>query len=309
MCANRRKSIFEVAEYLYSLWEKIPRTEILNQEATINIPESVIDYSIAVKIPSNFRAIRNNIEISAPSIIRASASSLYPLPHSVRGAIKKNKVGYTLYPDLLPSDCEFLSISVSYSVGDITLIDDIVERNHAHEGSGSEGNEYWMSALLKHPKVLTDKFGRFDVRDVDVTVNVGISTELKTTIPRPYMRRLKIFFELLSQKDPRQQWRAIPQLRSLARQKTAGKEFDILKEMETLFLPRAFSRFVDILKDFRYSTCYKGKEPYELPIEIIPKNMLVISRADLSLEHPASEGILVYKNNLFKTAIENIFSQ
>jgi hypothetical protein len=66
-----------------------------------------------------------------------------------------------------------------------------------------------MTAQLKHPKVLIDKFGRFDVRDVDVTVDVGIATELKTTLPRPFVRRLNVFFELLSQRDPRQQWKVI----------------------------------------------------------------------------------------------------
>jgi len=305
------KAIFGVAEHLLRIWQKIPRTEVLNQEATINVPESVVDYTLCIKIPSNFRSMRKNIEIIAPSIIRASASSLYPMPHSVRGAVKRlpSGEGYVLYPKLLPPECEIISMSVSYDIGDVTLLDDLVERTHAHEPSGPEKNEYWISAQLKHPKVLIDKFGRFDLRDVDVTVDVGIYNELKTTIPRSFVRRLRIFFDLMSETDPRQQFKVIPELRRLAMTKTAGREFDVLKDLETIFLPGEFSKFVEVLKDFRYSTCYKGKECYELPIEIIPKKMLVVSRTDLTLEKLAAEGILVYKQNLFRTAIENIFSQ
>ena len=74
-------------------------------------------------------------------------------------------------------------------------------------------------------------------------------------------------------------------------------------------MPGAFSKYVDVLKDFRYSDCYKGKECYELPIEIIPKKVNVISRADLTLEKPAAQGTLIYKNNLLVEAINNIISK
>jgi hypothetical protein len=110
----------------------------------------------------------------------------------------------------------------------------------------------------------------------------------------------------MSEKDPRRQWQAIPKLRKLAMEKTAGREFKILVDLEALFLPGEFSKYVDVLRDFRYSDCYKGKEYYELPFEILPKKMNVISRADLTLEKPAAEGTLLYKNNLLIEAIKNV---
>jgi len=307
------KSLFGVAEYVYKIWEKIPKTKILNQETTINVPESVVEYTLAVRIPSKFRSVRKTIEISAPSIIRVSASSLHPFPRTVREAISKfqyedGHIAYVLFPELLPPESDLISISVSYSVDDISLLDDLVHRTKGHEPGGAEKNEYWMHAALKHPKVLDDKFGRFDLRDVDVTVDVGVHNELKTTIPRPFIRRLKMFFDAMKETDPRRQYLALPQLRRLAREKTAGREFKILVDLESLFLPGTFSRYIEVSKDFRYSTCYKGKECFELPIQIIPKKVNVISRTDLTLEKPAADGILVYRNNLFIEAINGVIS-
>jgi len=308
-----RKSLFAVAEYVYKIWEKIPKTKILNQEATINIPESFVDYSLAVSIPPNFRAIRKVVEVSAPSIIRVSAAALSPMPRTVREAIRKfqyedGRVVYALFPELLPPESELISMTVTYTIDDSSLLDDLVDRKKAHEPSGTEKNEYWLSAQLKHPKALIDRFGRFDLRDVDVTVDVGVHNELKTTIPSSFVTRLKMFFDVMAETDPRRQFLAIPKLRRLTKGKTTGREFKVLTDLESLFLPGAFSKYIEVLKDFRYSDCYKGKEFFELPIQIIPKKMNVISRADLTLEKPAADGILVYKNNLFIDAIKAVLS-
>jgi hypothetical protein len=165
-----------------------------------------------------------------------------------------------------------------------------------------------MSAKLKHPKALSDyaHYGRFDLRDVDVTVDVGVHNELKTTIPTALIQRVKTFFDIMGETDPRQQLKAVPRLRKLALSDTAGREFKILVDLEALFFPEEFSKYVDVAKDFRYSTCYKGKEFYELPVPMIPKRMNVVSRADLTLEKPAVEGTLIYKSTLFVDAIRAI---
>jgi hypothetical protein len=305
------KAFFGIADHVYGIWKKIPRIEITNQETTINVPESIVEYTIAAKIPSNFRSIRKPIEISAPAIIRVSATALHPMFRTVREAVKKvqyedDKVAYVLFPELLPQDTDAVSLSVSYEITDPSLLNDIVDKAQAHEPSGTNRNEYWMSAQLKHPKVLRQNFGRFDLRDVDVTVDVGVHNELKTTLPPAFISRLKTFSAIMSETDPRRQHLAIPKLRKLAKEKTAGRELEILGDLEGLFMPGTFSKYIDILRDFRYSNCYKGKECFELPMDIIPKKMNVISRTDLTLEKPASEGTLVYKTNQFIDAIKKI---
>lgn len=298
------KTLFRVAEYIYGIWEKIPKTKILNQEVTINATESTVEYSLAIRIPKNFRSIRKVISVSEPSIIRVTASSLHPLPRAMRSAVRKaiyadGRVAYALFPELIPKETDLISMTTSYKIDDTSVLDDLVDREGAHEPSGQKLNEYWMSAQLKHPRALVDKFGRFDLRDVDVTVDVGVHNELKNAIPRPLIRRMKAFFDIMAEIDPHQQFKAIPQLRRLAREKTAGKEFKLIMDLDSLFLPSKFSKFVDVLKDFRYSGCYRGTESFELPIQIIPKKMNIISRTDLTLEKPAADGVLIYKNELF----------
>ena len=161
MVDNLSKKLSEVPELVRRIWEKIPRTEILNHETTISIPESIVEYSMFIKIPSSFRAIRKPIEISAPSVIKISASSLHPFPRTIREAITKGTYedGHTVHaliPRLVPEECDLISMTVYYSVANGSLVDDLVDRKKAHEPSGSEKNEYWMSAKLKHPKALID---------------------------------------------------------------------------------------------------------------------------------------------------------
>lgn len=313
MMEELSKRLFQVPQLLYTIWKKIPRTEVLNHEITLNVPESTVEYSMFIKIPPDFRSIRKPIEITEPSIVRISTSSLHPFPQTIRDVVRKviyenGPIVHMLFPELIPVDCDMISMTVWYSIASPSVLDDLVDRKEAHEPSGSERNEYWMTAKLKHPKALVEyaKFGRFDLRDVDVTVDVGVHNELNT-IPSALIQRMKTFFDIMAETDPRQQYKAIPKLRQLAVSGTAGKEFKVLVDLESLFGPE-FSKYVEVIKDFRYSSCYKGKEFFELPIPIIPKRMNIISRADLTLEKPAAEGTLVYKSNKFVDAIREIIS-
>ena len=123
------------------------------------------------------------------------------------------------------------------------------------------------------------------------------------------MARLKVFFDVMSEIDPRKQYKAVPKLRTLTKYRTAGKEFDIVRELQSLFLPTEFSKYVEVVKDFRYSNCYAGKECYDLPIEVIPKKMEIISRTDVDLENPARDGKILYKNDLFLDALNSVFKK
>lgn len=303
------EQLFGIAGQILNIWKKIPKTEILDQESTINVQGSYVEYSIAVRIPSSFRFFRKPIQIPITTLLRASVSSLSPMPRSLPNVIHRSISGdgFVLFPERIPSDVEIISMSVSYPITRASVMNDFVEIKKTHDPGGDDRNEYWYSTLLKHPKILEDDFGRFDVRDVDVTIGVSVQEELGISIPGSFKSRLKAFFELFYETDPRQQWKAIPKLRALSRKPTAGKEMTILNDIKTLFIPRRFSKFIEIKHDFRYSTCYSGKECFDLPIDIIPKTMQVVSRADLTLEKPAAEGVLIYKKDLFQKALEELF--
>lgn len=308
---NILEQLFGVAVQILKIWEKIPKIKILNQESTINLQGSYVDYSIAVRIPPSFRALRKPIPIPIKTLLRASVSSLSPMPRNIPNVIQRtlNGEGFALFPERIPSDVELISMSVSYPITRASVMDDFVETKKTHDPGGEGRNEYWYSAFLKHPKVLKDycDFGRFDIRDVDVTINVSVQEELGISIPSGFTNRLKTFFELFDETNPRQQWKAIPKLMTLSRTPTAGREMGILNDLRALFIPRRFSRFIEVRNDFRYSTCYSGKESFELPIDIIPKTMQVVSRADLTLEKPAADGVLIYKKDLFRKALEGLF--
>ena len=73
----------------------------------------------------------------------------------------------------------------------------------------------------------------------------------------------------MKETNPRQQFKVIPTLRRLAKGKTAGKELDIFKELESMFVPTEFSKFLDVFKDFKYNTCFRGRESFDLPMSRI----------------------------------------
>ena len=88
MVAN---DFFKISNYILQIWKKIPRIKILNQEATINVPEATVEYTIAVSVPSSFRSIRKPIEFKSLSINQVTAVSLHPFFGTIRDAVKQYK--------------------------------------------------------------------------------------------------------------------------------------------------------------------------------------------------------------------------
>ena len=98
----------------------------------------------------------------------------------------------------------------------------------------------------------------------------------------------------------------------MRKQKTkryAGREQEVLMDLQDIFEPLQFCTFVDVKSPFRYSDCIRGKEFYDkIPFPTFPKTMKVISRTDLSLDKPAAEGRLIYKKKDLQDKISEVFS-
>ena len=205
-------------------------------------------------------------------------------------------------------------LDVDYFIEDKRFIDALVNRSVARESSGDETKEYWMVAQLKHLDVLKHEFGYIELKDIDFGVNVSVYNEIKMKVPSIFKRQLETAVKLLSKhhggRD--EQFKLLVQHKQLLRaqkEKYYGEElFEILDELQEIFSPITFGKFVDVEKDFYYYNCVRGKDFYEtLPFPTWPKSMKVISRTDINFDKPAANGLLIFRKKDFMKELERIF--
>lgn len=85
-------------------------------------------------------------------------------------------------------------------------------------------------------------------------------------------------------------------------------EITSLNKLQELFNEGIFRNYIDVDRPFHYSNCIRGTDFYDnVPFLTIPKNMQVISRTDLNLDHPAVEGKMIYKKGDFQDRIKKLY--
>ena len=230
----------------------------------------------------------------------------------VSDAVSYTENGFEINLKKLEKDTLYL-LDVDYFIEDRRFIDALVNRNVAKESVGDETKEYWMVAQLKHLDVLKHEFGYIELKDLDFGVDVSVYNEIKMKVPSIFRQQLEIAVKLLSKHHGSrdEQFKLLIQHQQLLharKEKYYGKIFEILEEIQEIFSPLTFRRFVDVQKDFHYYSCERGKDFYEtLPFPTWPKSMKVISRTDINFDRPAADGLLIFKKGDFMDELEKIF--
>ncbi|HEW92961.1 MAG TPA: hypothetical protein ENF81_10560 [Thermotogaceae bacterium] len=204
-------------------------------------------------------------------------------------------------------------LDIDYFIEDRRFIDALVNKNVAKESLGDETYEYWMVAQLKHLDVLKQEFRFIELKDLDFSVDVSVYNEIKMKVPSIFRKQLETAVKLLSKhhggRD--EQFKLLVQHQQLLRaqkEKYYGEIFEILEDIQEIFSPLTFGKFVDVQKDFYYFNCERGKDFYEtLPFPTWPKSMKVISRTDINFNRPAADGLLMFKKRNLMDEIEKIF--
>ncbi|WP_309492716.1 hypothetical protein [Candidatus Hecatella orcuttiae] len=303
--ALAEKGVGEIIKTASKIYETIKGSyKVLNQEIVVLCPESVQHFSIAFEATGGFLSQKIKFPFGKPLRVR-----LRPLRslQDLSEAIFLTEEGFEINTRGMQAEDTFL-LDVDYRITDPKFVDALVQRNHARELPKDRESEYWMHAQLKHPKVFQTKYGRLDLRDVDFSVNVGISEDIKMSIPSAFRRELEAGVKLLMERDPHRKYMLGREHVKAMRARGKGKSvIELLGDLQDLFFPRTFRKFVEVKKDFRYSECHRGSDFYEtVPFPTWPKTMKVISRTDLGLERYAAEGILVYKKADFLEQVSKI---
>ena len=197
-------------------------------------------------------------------------------------------------------------MDLEYDLSDDFFLDALVDRHKPRETPGSDENRYWMISELKHLDVLNSSYGKIDLYDLDFKVDVGISQDLGTKIPKIYREQLKQLIKIAGPLGRDEAMREYFKFRGLKTKKYGKESLNILGEISKFFLPDKFKGYVDVNADFRYYNCERGTNEFEIALSW-PRSMIVISRTDLSLRKPTAKGELVYKKKDFLDQLSELF--
>lgn len=283
---------------------------ILGKEMRIECPQSIQHYSVAFKTKRSRNPLKKR-KFNFGKVRRVSLRPIMSL-QPVSDAVSYTENGFKINLKKLEKDTLYL-LDVDYFIEDRRFIDALVNRNVAKESVGDETKEYWMVAQLKHLDVLKHEFGYIELKDLGFGVDVSVYNEIKMKVPSIFSQQLETAVKLLSKyhggRD--EQFKLLQQHKQLLRarkEKYYGEIFEILEEVQEIFSPLTFRRFVDVEKDFHYDNCKRGKDFYEtLPFPTWPKSMKVISRTDINFNKPAADGLLIFKRRDFMDELEKIF--
>lgn len=279
---------------------------ILGQESTIFCPENILEHSMYFEAKKSLFGSRK-----FPGKVRnVELKSMIP-PRPIYDAVRMLPDGFEIVYKYLPSGVDTYLLKVDYEIEDHNFVNSLVDTKRAREQSKENTKEYWMAAQLKCLKPLEDKrYHGINIKDLDIIVNVATHQDVKTNIPGSFQREVEIAVGWMKSRNREEKHRL--SMKHIGMKSTRPSQKDIttvLGDMQKVFLPRKFKRFIDIGQDFRYYDCIRGREFYDAPFPTWPKNMDIVSRTNLSLEKPAAEGTLTYKHANFKEEIEKIFAK
>lgn len=284
--------------------------KIRGKEMRIECPQSIQHYSVVFETKGS-RILPKKKKFNFGKVRRVYLRPIMSL-QPVYDAVSYTENGFEINLKKLEKDTLYL-LDVDYFIEDRRFIDALVNRNVAKESVGDETKEYWMVAQLKHLDVLKQEFGYIELKDLDFGVDVSVYNEIKMKVPSIFRQQLEIAVKLLSKHHGSrdEQFKLLIQHQQLLharKEKYYGKIFEILEEIQEIFSPLTFRRFVDVQKDFHYYSCERGKDFYEtLPFPTWPKSMKVISRTDINFDRPAADGLLIFKKGDFMDELEKIF--
>jgi hypothetical protein len=185
------------------------------------------------------------------------------------------------------------------------IVRKLVQKNTQTESVDDEKATYWLHAQLKELKDLTKSMRKLDLTDIPFVVNVAVHQDVKTKFPKRRQKELEVIAKWARELDRNRKLALDVEHLSLKLRKRKEKNItDLLRDLQVLFDPHKFKSFIDVMNEFYYSECFRGTEFYDqIPFRTFPKWMAVISRTDLSVDKPASEGELVYKKADFSDAV------
>lgn len=282
---------------------------VLGEEITIMCPENLqrhlISFEKGVKTPAS-----DKIKLTFGKINSVKIKAIRDFIQ-YNDAIIESDDGFLLNIKQLPDNEVFL-LEIEYNIEEPRFIEALVNRKVASDiPISKEKNgiiEYWLSAQLKHPKLLKQQYYSLNIQDLDLDVDVGVGQDIKMKVPGIFKKQMEAYARLSKPMGRGEAFKSTMRFQQLSKGKYSGDHVDILKSIQDIFTESEFKNYIEITKDFRYHQCMRGTDYFDrLPIHTWPKFMTVVSRTELNLNKVVAEGELVYKKRDLISEIAKIF--
>lgn len=301
--------------YIFKKNEKIESDvqdafKIDGQEMTIICPEGKQKYSMLIIPKSSISKPKSKV-ITNCRPVRVELKQMMGFAE-VPNAIQMLDDGFKINAGLL-SPGETYILEIENKIEDPRFLDHLVDRNKPrdipHDGDGKI-RRYEISAQLKFLDVLKRDFGAVKLRDLEMNVDVAVYQDVNTSIPKVFRDQLETLVKFSKSKDKSKAHQLMMRHLQLQQSEYGGNSFELLRDLQDVFDPFRFQKYVDVKKDFHYRDCRRGAMCYDSTLmPNWPKLMTVISRTDLSLNKAAADGIVEYNHATFKTDIEDLFDE
>lgn len=305
--------IFKITEKIDKILLDSGAFNIESKDFLLKSLEDTLEYSL-VALPKPSPKIQQKISFAEIDLRRISIISSPGFSEEMRSVSRiegELTKGFILDPGKLSENAEEFNFKFGIECEVEPVVKDLVRKDHQVEAVGEEENTYWLHAQIKKLKDLRNSLRKLDLVDIPFVVNVAVHQDVKTKFPTRRQRELELIAKWAHELDRNRKWMLTHEHLRLKRQRPKEKDITgVLSDLQILFMPHRFKSFVDVLKDFHYSDCFRGADFYDqIPFRTFPKWMSIISRTDLSVEKPASEGELVYKKAMFQEAVEKAITK
>ena len=305
--------VFKITEKIDKILLDSGVFNIESKDFLLKSLEDTLEYSL-VALPKASPKIQQKISFADIDLRRISIISSPGFSEDtasvsrIEGELTK---GFVLDPRKLSENAEEFNFKFEIECEVEPIVKDLVRKDHQVEAVGEEKNTYWLHAQIKKLKELKDSLRKLDLLDIPFVVNVAVHQDIKTKFPTRRQRELELIAKWAHELDRVRKKRLTHEHLRLKRTRPKEKDItQVLSDLQILFMPHRFKSFIDVVKDFYYSNCYRGADFYDqIPFRTFPKWMSVISRTDLSVKKPASEGELIYKKATFKEAVEKAITK
>jgi hypothetical protein len=283
---------------------------IEGQEVTFLCPENLQKWSIVFTCKKGLLGQKKIFKV--PNLSKVRLKSLIPLKDLTNEGIRLIEDGgfELLYSPLLKDSLYLLEVELD--IDNPRLIEGIVHRRVQREVPHLDKREYWMHAQLRFVDVFEKFFSNLSLENIDFNVNVGVHQDIKASIPSVFQKELELIVKWIETSDREMKRRLTVEHLRMKRKRGVIKRKHLLMllgELQDIFLPSTFRKFVEVKKDFYYHDCLRGHDYYTMPFPTWPKFMTVVSRTDLTLDQPAAAGVLEFKQKDFKHNVEKIFEK
>ncbi|BAP62563.1 hypothetical protein [Methanococcus maripaludis] len=276
------------------------------QKLSILCPENAQKHTIFFKI-------KKNILISGFKILKGNARKVTlmtisaPIEDITHKAIRRLDGGFEINYKELSEDTLYW-LEVEYDLETKGILDKIVRRSVSREPSNADIG-YWMQAGLKNLDIFKTEYKNIELKDLDFFVDLAVYNDIKTKIPVYFQNQLKVAVGLIESRDRNEKINlAYEDLKLKSAQPSKQDIRLVLNELQNVFSPDKFKKFINVDKDFKYFQSFRGEDFYNATFPTWPRFMKVVCRTDLSYDNPASEGKLIYKSGDFREDVGKIFN-